>query len=78
MRIHCWFLEKKVPLRKIFRFEKNIPLRNIPDSAAEFRILGIPVNFIIEKKDQCGLLKSAGHTTSGGKKVKTFNFVKKF
>ena len=34
--------EKKVTLRKIFRFGKNIPLRNIPDSAAEFRILSLP------------------------------------
>ena len=33
--------EKKNPLRKIFRLEKNIPPRNIPDSKAEFRILGI-------------------------------------
>ena len=34
--------KKKVPLRYIFRFEKNIPLQTIPDSEAEFLILGIP------------------------------------
>ena len=34
--------EKKISSRKIFRLKKNIPLRNILDSAAEFRILGIP------------------------------------
>ena len=37
-----FFFFLKVPLRKIFRFEKNIPSRNIPDSAVEFRILGLP------------------------------------
>ena len=44
ININFWFLKKKAPLRKIFRFEKNIPLRNIADSTAEFRNLGIPQN----------------------------------
>ena len=56
IRINFRFLKKKIPWRnfQIFQFEKNIPLRNFPDSVVEFRILGIPyfyflINFSIIK-----------------------------